>query len=73
MPYPTPQERFFLEYVLPPQYNKHLLCKPTILCQDITCDSSVIVLNGDDILIGDCDTITHQGNNQTIWKEDQVL
>ena len=40
--------------------------------QDITCDKSVIVLNGDDILLGDCDTVAHVENNEVIWRDDQV-
>ena len=30
------------------------------------------MLNGDDILLGDCDTVAHVENNEVIWRDDQV-
>ena len=47
--------------------------------KDITCDKSVIVLSGDDILLGDCENVTHleneenaQNKNNLIWRDDKV-
>ena len=52
--------------------------------KDITCDKSVIVLSGDDILLGDCENVTHLENeenaqnknnlnkNNLIWRDDKV-
>ena len=45
--------------------------------QDITCDRSVIVLSGDDILLGDCDTVSRVGgqgeDDDVIWTNDHVM
>ena len=41
-------------------------------CKDITCDRSVIVMNGDNIFLGDCDTVSHAKNDAVIWESDGV-
>ena len=41
-------------------------------CKDITCDRSIIVLNGDNILLGNCQAVTHRDTGKIIWSNDNV-
>ena len=41
-------------------------------CKDITCDRSVILMNGDNIFLGDCETVSHVKNDALIWQSDSV-
>ena len=40
--------------------------------KDIACDKSIIVLNGDNILLGDCQSVSHRDSGELIWKSDSV-
>jgi len=41
-------------------------------CKGITCDRSVILMNGDNIFLGDCETVSHVKNDALIWQSDSV-
>ena len=41
-------------------------------CKDITCDRSVIIMNGDNIFLGDCQTVSHVKNDAIIWENDNL-
>ena len=42
--------------------------------QDIACDRSVIVMSGDDIMLGDCEAVSVIGDQEeeVIWRNDEV-
>ena len=40
-------------------------------CKDISCDKSVILMNGDNIFSGNCDTVTHVDGGKIIWESDR--
>ena len=41
-------------------------------CTDIGCDKSLIILNGDNILLGDCQTASHRDTGERVWSSDGV-